>query len=72
MDHDEIKIIIFSPVKPDAFIADVYFNGERVHCGTGKDLTKGQAMLEAVQFIKFSDLHSRKSKTPLRLLAHTS
>ncbi len=32
----EIKIVAFTPTTdPNHFVADVYVNGERIHCGTG-------------------------------------
>lgn len=46
----EIKVIVYNPAMDlNVFVADVYRNGQRVHCGKGG--TRAAAVREAGDFI---------------------
>lgn len=47
----EIKIVLFNPgVDANVFCADVYVDGDRKHCGTGRD--REGALEEALDAIR--------------------
>ena len=47
----EIRIVVYSPVSPNEYIADVYKNGERVFCGYGHHVMKHNAIEQAAVWI---------------------
>lgn len=60
----EITIKAFNPTEdPNHFVADVYVNGQRVSCGTGKDQTVIEAIKGASNDVKFSSDVANAVKT---------
>lgn len=50
-DEMEIRIVVYSPVKVDQYIADVYLNGVRMFCGNGIHATKQSAFHQASSWL---------------------